>query len=58
MGLKTEIVKDGEDYILILPDEICQELSLRVGDTLSVNYNEETEELSLRKVDEREEWET
>lgn len=56
--MKTEIVKDGEDYILILPDEICQELSLRVGDTLSVNYNEETEELSLRKVDEREEWET
>ena len=53
--MKTEIVKDGEDYILILPYEICSELSLRVGDTMSVNYNEETEELYLHKVDVREE---
>lgn len=54
MGLKAEIVKDGEDYILILPDEICQELNLNVGDTMIVNYSKE-EGLCLRKVDVREE---
>lgn len=51
--MKAQIEKDGEDYILILPDEICEQLSLKVGDTMVVNYAEE-EGLCLRKVDERE----
>lgn len=53
--MKAEIVKDGEDYILILPYEICSELQLRVGDTMTVSYDEKTELLYLRKVDKREE---
>lgn len=54
MGLKTHIIKDGEDHILILPDEICQELNLKLGDTL-VHFTNEYGEACFRKVDEREE---
>lgn len=52
--MKAEIVKDGEDCILILPDEICQELNLKLGDTL-VYFTNEYGEACFRKVDEREE---
>ena len=54
MGLKIQVLKDGDDYILVLPDMICQELALKVGDTMVVNYDDE-EGLYLRKVDIREE---
>ena len=53
MGLKIQILKDGDEFILILPDTICQELELKVGDTMVVNYQEE-EGIYLRKVDIRE----
>ena len=52
--MKIQILREGDDYILVLPDMICQELALEVGDTMVVNYDSE-EGLYLRKVDVREE---
>lgn len=48
----TRIVKEGDEYILLLPDEICEELNLEVGDAMT--WHKDSDGLvSLRKVDQK-----
>lgn len=48
----TRIVKEGEEYILLLPDEICEELNLEVGDTMTWQMDSDGL-VSLCKVDQK-----
>jgi len=50
--MKTHVInKDGE-AILMLPDELCEQLDLQVGDTMSV-YIDSDGNMCFRKVDQR-----
>jgi len=48
----TQIVEEDGDYILLLPDEICEALKLEVGDTMTY-YTDSDGNMCLRKVDQR-----
>ena len=50
--MKTEVIEQDGEYILVLPDEVCESLKLEVGDTM-VYYNDSDGNVCLRKVDRR-----
>lgn len=50
--MKTEVIEEDGEYILVLPDEVCESLKLEVGDTM-MYYNDSDGNVCLRKVDQR-----
>jgi len=50
--MKTKIIEEDGEYILLLPDEICDQLDLKVGDTMTV-WTDSDGNICLRQVDKR-----
>lgn len=50
--MKTYVVEQDGESILILPDELCEQLDLQVGDTMSF-YIDSDGKTCFRKVDQR-----
>lgn len=50
--MKSKVIEQDGESILMLPDELCEQLGLDVGDTLSF-YVDSDGNMCFRKVDQR-----
>ena len=52
INMKAKVIEEDGEYILLLPDEICEQLDLSVGDTMTC-WTDSDGNICLRKVDKR-----